>query len=93
MLFEEVLIIQDGKLVLKEEAEELRTHTCAVSGSVEAVEAFIQDKEVIHQKKMAGMMTAYLFATEEEANAHGLHVEGIPVQELMIHLTDGKRSA
>ncbi|TQS70628.1 ABC transporter ATP-binding protein [Ornithinibacillus gellani] len=93
LLFEEVLIIQDGKLVLKEEAEELRTHTCAVSGSVEAVEAFIQDKEVIHQKKMAGMMTAYLFATEEEANAHGLHVEGIPVQELMIHLTDGKRSA
>src|SRR5690625_7536679 len=32
LLFEEVLILQDGKLVLKEEADVLRTNTYAVSG-------------------------------------------------------------
>lgn len=35
LLFEEVLIIQDGQLVLQEEADLLRTNTCAVTGTVQ----------------------------------------------------------
>src|SRR5699024_11812363 len=34
LLFEEVLILQDGNLVLKEEADVLRTNTYAVSGEI-----------------------------------------------------------
>ncbi|MTW88181.1 ATP-binding cassette domain-containing protein [Virgibacillus dakarensis] len=90
LLFEEVLIIQDGKLVLKEEAENLRNNTCAVTGSAEAVEHFIKDKEIINKKELAGMMTAYVYGSQEQAEAAGLSVEGIPIQELMIHLTEKK---
>lgn len=93
LLFEEVLIINQGKLVLKEEAETLRDSTCAVSGKVDEVEKFIVDKEVIQKKQLAGMMTAYIYGNALEAQAAGLDVEGVPIQELMIHLTESKRGA
>lgn len=64
-MFEEVLIIQDGKLALQEDADVLRNSACAVSGTEELVENFIQDKEVIMTKKLAGMMTAYVVGHSE----------------------------
>lgn len=92
LMFEEVLILQDGKLVMKEEAETLRNSICAVSGSVDEVEAFVSGKEVIEKKQIAGMMTAYVYSGMDQAESAGLTVEGIPIQELMIHLTE-KRGA
>ncbi|GAB3804086.1 ABC transporter ATP-binding protein [Virgibacillus kimchii] len=90
LMFEEVLILQEGSLILQEEAENLRDNTCAVTGKKEKVEAFIESKEVIDKKELAGMMTAYIYGTKQEAQSYGLQAEGIPVQELMIHLTEKK---
>jgi ABC-2 type transport system ATP-binding protein len=90
LMFEEVLIIQEGKLVLKEDADVLRNSSYAVSGSLEQVQRFIEDKEVITTKQLAGMMTAYVFGNMEEAKAFGLTVEGVPIQDLMIYLTERK---
>ena len=90
LLFEEVLILQEGKLILKEEAEVLRDTTTAVTGTIEQVKKFIADKKVIQQKKLAGMMTAYVYANMEQAKLAGLSVEGVPIQELMIYLTESK---
>ncbi|WP_407271150.1 ATP-binding cassette domain-containing protein [Radiobacillus sp. PE A8.2] len=93
LLFEEVMILSDGALVMKQDAEVLRDTTCAVSGRIEDVESFIQGKEVIQKKQLAGMMTAYLYGSVEEARKSGLRVEGVPIQELMIHLTERKKGA
>jgi len=93
LLFEEVLILQDGKLVLKEEADVLRTNTYAVSGSEQEVADFIADKEVIQRKQLAGMMTAYVYGGMEKAKNAGLSVEGVPIQELMIYLTESNKGA
>lgn len=90
LLFEEVLILQEGKLILHEEADTLRHNTCAVSGPIEQVEAFIEDKEVIDKKELAGVMTAYIYENMEHAKKSGLAVEGVPIQELMIYLTEQK---
>ncbi|GAB3042540.1 ABC transporter ATP-binding protein [Virgibacillus ainsalahensis] len=93
LLFEEVLILQEGSLVLQEEADVLRDNTCAVSGTAEEVKAFTADKEVIEVKQLAGMMTAYVYGSVEEAKTHGLNVEGVPIQDLMIYLTERKKGA
>lgn len=90
LLFEEIVILQKGKLILKEEAEVLRNTTCAVSGTVAEVEKFIADKEIIQKKQLAGMMTAYIHGKKADAKSAGLSVEGIPIQELMITLTESK---
>ncbi|WP_339229142.1 ABC transporter ATP-binding protein [Oceanobacillus sp. FSL K6-2867] len=93
LLFEEVLILREGALVLQEEAEMLRDNAISVSGSVEKVEAFLADKEVIERKRLAGIMTAYVYGTADDAKGYGLEVEGIPIQELMIYLTERKKGA
>ncbi|RDW17191.1 ABC transporter ATP-binding protein [Oceanobacillus chungangensis] len=93
LLFEEVLILREGTLVLQEESDILRSNTIAVSGTIDEVEAFISGKEVIEKKQLAGMMTAYVYCTVEEAKMHGLKVEGVPIQELMIYLTERKKGA
>ncbi|WP_430788135.1 ABC transporter ATP-binding protein [Virgibacillus flavescens] len=93
LLFEEVLIMQDGNLVLREETDLLRTKTCAITGTVDEVEAFCTNKTIINKKKFAGMMTAFAYCEKDEVQAAGLKAEGIPIQELMIHLTEGKRGA
>lgn len=92
LLFEEVLILQEGSLILREETEMLRHTTCAVTGAQKEVEQFIRDKEVIYTKQLAGMMTAYVYGTVEEAKLAGLSAEGIPIQELMIYLTESKEA-
>src|SRR5690625_1914519 len=88
LLFEEVLILRDGELILQENTESLREQICAVSGPVSAVEKFITNKRLIHQEKLAGMMLAYVYSDQEVAKQAGLSVEGVPIQELMIHLTE-----
>ncbi|MBN6205901.1 ABC transporter ATP-binding protein [Ralstonia pickettii] len=93
LLFEEVLILKEGKLELHEETDFLREQIISVSGKEEEVKAFIDNKEVINKKQLAGMMTVYLYGTKEEALRSGLTVEGVPIQDLMIYLTDRKRGA
>lgn len=91
LLFEEVLILREGKLILQEDAESLRNRTCVVSGVEEEVERFITDKEVLHREKLAGMMSAHVFAPASVAQKFGLTAENIPIQDLMIYLTESER--
>lgn len=88
LLFEEILILREGELILQKEAEELREETYAVSGPLKDVEGFIRNKRVIHKQELAGNMQAYVFGNKEEAKELGLATEGVPVQELMIYLTE-----
>ncbi|TXL65854.1 ABC transporter ATP-binding protein [Cerasibacillus terrae] len=93
LLFEEVLIMQDGKLLMKEDTDQLRDRTYAITGTREAVEGFIHDKQIISKKGLAGMMTAYVYGDRKQARKNDFQVEGIPIQELMIHLTEEQRGA
>lgn len=88
LLFEEVLILQEGKLILHEQTEHLRQQTCAVTGEMSEVEAFIMNKRVLKTKQLANMMTAYIYGDRQEAEQSTLQVEGVPIQDLMIYLTE-----
>src|SRR5690625_3259584 len=88
LLFEEVLILRDGQLILQESTEKLREQICAISGPIHQVEEFIGNKQIIHQEELAGMKLAYVYADKEVAKQAGLSVDGVPIQELMIHLTE-----
>src|SRR5699024_6803763 len=67
LLFEEILILREGELILQEDTENLRKKTCAVSGPVDHVEKFIANKKVIHKEQLVGMMLAYVYADHQTA--------------------------
>lgn len=88
LMFEEVIILQQGSIILQETSEDLREKTVAISGPKEKVDAFLTDKETIQRTDLAGSTFAYVFGNRKEAQAAGLKTDGVPVQELMIHLTE-----
>lgn len=87
LLFQEIFIIKDGELILQENAERIREKAYAVTGEQEAVKSFVKDKRVIKTKKLANVMTAYLYGEKEKVPA-SLQVDGIPIQDVMIYLTE-----
>lgn len=90
LLFEEVLILQEGRLILQEDSELLRATTSAVSGKTEQVEAFIKNKKVWNKQQFGGLMTAYVNGSSEEAELAGLSAKGVPIQDLMVYMTEGR---
>lgn len=90
LLFEEVLILQDGKLIMKENTEAMRERAFTVTGEAAEVKRYIQGKQVIKTKELANMMTAYVYGEKEQAKQMNLSFEGMPIQDLMIYLTEEK---
>lgn len=90
LMFEEVIILSEGAVILQESSEDLRAKTVGVSGPKKKVDAFLADKEVIKRSDLAGHSMAYAFGNRQEAKEAGLETEGVPIQELMIHLTEKK---
>jgi ABC-2 type transport system ATP-binding protein len=91
-LFEEVVIIDKGRLVAHDETEALRARGVAVTGPAEAVEAFTAGRSVLGDQRLGGTRstTVYGQLTDEErarARAAGLDLGPVGLQDLFVHLT------
>ncbi|MEI5906814.1 ABC transporter ATP-binding protein [Bacillus spongiae] len=92
-LFEEVVVLKDGKILFQEGADALIQKSIKVSGAREKVDTFIKGKNVIDEKEIMGIKTALVYGEAfsiEEATAVGLEAERSTMQRLMVHLTDSK---
>lgn len=85
-LFEEVVIVQEGKLLLHELVDDLASKHILLSGKKEVVEQVTADRNVIHETTMMGQKTAVLF-NETIDDTKGLEVSQASLQELFVYLT------
>src|SRR5699024_2794335 len=88
LLFEEVLILREGELIVHETADELRTRACRITGDVDQVNAFIEGKQVLEEKQIGHLKTVTLLGRRSEAEAAGFEPKGVAIQDLMIYLTE-----
>jgi ABC-2 type transport system ATP-binding protein len=91
-LFEEVLIIDEGRLVLKDETEVLRARGVAVTGPAEAVDRFVVGHTVLGERRLGPTKSATVYGGldehhRREARDAGLDLDPIALQDLFIHLT------
>ncbi|UOQ87276.1 ATP-binding cassette domain-containing protein [Gracilibacillus salinarum] len=91
-LFEEVIILDDGEVLLHEEADELRNRGVTVTGPKEQVMQFAAEKQVLHEQELGNTKSVSLYGSmsdEEIAEAKRLHLDlhTITLQQLFIHLT------
>jgi ABC-2 type transport system ATP-binding protein len=91
-LFEEVVIIDNGRLVLHEQADALRAHGAAVTGSLTAVDRFTAGRTVLAEKQLGPTKQATIYGVLDErdraaAHAAGLELGPVGLQELFVHLT------
>ncbi|MEC0226010.1 ABC transporter ATP-binding protein [Paenibacillus alba] len=91
-LLEHVMVIDQGKLILNEDADALRGRACTVSGLATVVDSFTRGREVLERTAIGAAASAtFLGAPNErerkEAEALGLEFTPVSMQQLIIHLT------
>jgi ABC-2 type transport system ATP-binding protein len=97
-LFERVIIIDRGRVLLHEEADELRGRGVTVTGPGDAVEAFTAGRTVLGSLSLGSIRADTLYGRLEPADvargeAAGLTFGPVGLQELFIHLTSAPEVA
>lgn len=92
-LFDEVLILHQGKLLLKEEYDTLVSRGVTVTGPAQEVDDFSREKKVISQQQLGGTKAVTIYDEDNEelqkdARLRGLEIGHISLQDLFIHLTE-----
>jgi len=92
-LFDEVLILHNGKLLLQEDYESLTSRGVSVTGNAKAVDEFTQDKKALYSQQLGNTKSVMIYAErtdelERTANNMGLEIGPISLQELFIYLTE-----
>ncbi|NQX71476.1 ABC transporter ATP-binding protein [Paenibacillus alba] len=91
-LLEHVMVIDQGKLILNEDADALRGRACTVSGLATVVDSFTRGREVLERTAIGAAASATLLGApnereRKEAEALGLTFTPVSMQQLIIHLT------
>ncbi|MBB2914522.1 ABC-2 type transport system ATP-binding protein [Streptosporangium becharense] len=95
-LFEEVVIIDRGRLVVHEESQTLLSRGAAVTGPAAQVDAFTGGLTVLGAKELGPTKSAMVYgdlddARRRKAAESGLELGPIAMQDLFVHLTGESR--
>ncbi|HEV8194633.1 MAG TPA: hypothetical protein VGP82_24540 [Ktedonobacterales bacterium] len=91
-LLEHVLVLDQGTLILDEEAETLRGRAFAVVGPAAAVASYTADKELLAREPFGSLVSATVLSNgdaseRQEAAALGVALAPVSLQRLIVHLT------
>ena len=90
-LLEHVLVIDDGRIIIDKDADELRGAATDVSGPRSAVDAFTTGRTVLHRSTIGGLATATVSELDDAgraaAAAAGLELGPVSLQTLIVRLT------
>ncbi len=88
-LIERAVVIKDGRLLLDEDTEVIRSMGYSVSGKASLVDEFAKGREVMSEDTLGGLKTAYIKGDRFSENIPDeLEVQPLSLQSLFIHLTN-----
>lgn len=96
-LFSDVIIIDDGKLALREDAEALQSRGVTLMGPADAVDRATEGLQVLARKDLGPIRSATVYGEGEivarRAANEGIEIGALPLQDIFVHLTaNGARS-
>ena len=91
-LLSDILLIEQGKLVLHSPIDDVRQSAYRIDGAESAVECFISGKDIITHKKteLTNFAVVYEPLTEkatDAAKAQGLTISPVRAEDLCVYLT------
>ncbi len=90
-LLERVLVIDDGRIVIDAEAEQLRGRAMTVVGRSRDVEEFVAGRSVLHRDGIGGLASVTVEGVTEadraRAEAAGLELAPVSLQQLIVRAT------
>jgi len=91
-LLEHVVVIDEGRIIIDEDADTLRGSATAVVGTSLAVDAFVGTREVLHRDGIGGLASVTVAGLSEkeraDARAAGLELSPVSLQQLIIRKTN-----
>lgn len=92
-LFEEILILDKGKMILQDDYESLLTKGASITGVGKDVDDFVQDMKVLNVQQLGPIKSAMVFGEvnankQKTAQLKELEIGPISLQDLFIHLTE-----
>ena len=94
-LLEHVIVIDQGRLILDEETDTLRGRAFTVVGAASKVDRFTEGRNLLGREPLGGLVSATVLANgddgaRQEAQALGLELAPVSLQQLIVHLTGEK---
>ncbi|MGG4145254.1 ABC transporter ATP-binding protein [Paenibacillus algorifonticola] len=94
-LLEHVIVIDKGSILINEDAELLRGRAYTVAGSASEVESFLNGRIVVSREPFGALLSATVdgmlsAGDRKQAATRGLEFGSVSLQQLIIHLTNGK---
>ncbi|MGO1316570.1 MAG: ATP-binding cassette domain-containing protein [Cellulomonadaceae bacterium] len=95
-IFEDVVILDRGTVLLAEPAEDVRSRGVTLTGPAADVEAAVAGRRVLARQRLGGTLQATVFGALDDADreplrAGGIDVGSVPIQDLFVHLTREER--
>lgn len=95
-LFDNVVIINQGRLLLNENYETISAQGASITGAADQVDAFVSGMKLLNEQKLGGTKSVMVFGTLGEqdllaAHEQGLEIGPVSLQDLFIHLTEEAR--
>jgi ABC-2 type transport system ATP-binding protein len=95
-LLERVTVIDGGRVLLDEDADDLRTRAVTVSGPTAAVDSFTDGREVLTVERLTTMSRATVAGgrradDDEVARSLGVDLEPVSLQDLVVRATNHNR--
>ncbi|GAA2533175.1 ABC transporter ATP-binding protein [Pilimelia columellifera] len=92
-LFERVLILREGRLLLHEDLDELRAQGVSLTGPAATVDDVVAGLTVLNQQQLGPTKSVMVYGALDDARraaaeAAGLELGPVAVQDLFIHLTE-----
>jgi ABC-2 type transport system ATP-binding protein len=95
-LLEHVVVIDDGKIIIDEDADDLRGSATTVAGLAGSVDAFVDGREVLHRERVGSLASVTVGpltpAERSEAVAGGLETSAVSLQQLVVLRTTSNDS-
>ena len=90
-LFEEVIIIDHGKIELTDTVENILRESNMISGPREQVESFAEHLNVVGKEELGGLVNVYVSGELHQAIPENITVAPVNLQTYFIQLTKGKK--
>jgi ABC-2 type transport system ATP-binding protein len=88
-VIEKVVIINEGKIILQDNVQQVLAMGCTATGPQRLVDEFIQGKHVLGSDVLGGIKSAYLLEPLSQNEApDGIELSRMRLQSLFIHLTN-----
>lgn len=92
-LFDHVIIIDQGKLLLHEPYETIEAYGVSVTGAANEVNTFTAGMKHLSEQQLGGTKSVMIYgeltdAKRQEAHTMGLEIGPVALQDLFIHLTE-----